>query len=96
MIIKKIGTSIVNAVNKQGESPLHKSIFNPQARLLLVDMLLRYRNWFLTAFLTASHGANVNKVNDKGETVPFHILKLTNNSAYIMPFDLVAEIWSPG
>jgi hypothetical protein len=40
MIIKKVGTFIVNATNKQGETPLHKSIFNPQARLLLVDMLL--------------------------------------------------------
>ncbi|EAL68440.1 ankyrin repeat-containing protein [Dictyostelium discoideum AX4] len=48
----------VNAQNKNGETPLHKSIFNNTVRLLMVNMLL-------------DAGAEVNVLNSRGES-PLH------------------------
>jgi ankyrin repeat protein len=45
----------VNAQNKNGETPLHKSIFNNSVRLLMVDLLL-------------GAGADVNLLNIRGES----------------------------
>jgi ankyrin repeat protein len=39
----------VNAQNKNGETPLHKAIFNNSVRILMVNMLIK-------------HHADVNKV----------------------------------
>eukprot|EP01112_Ceratiomyxa_fruticulosa_P004101 TRINITY_DN1445_c0_g1_i1.p1 TRINITY_DN1445_c0_g1~~TRINITY_DN1445_c0_g1_i1.p1 ORF type:complete len:727 (+),score=136.48 TRINITY_DN1445_c0_g1_i1:310-2490(+) len=48
----------VNAQNKNGETPLHKSIFNNTVRLLMVNLLLEA-------------GADVNILNSRGES-PLH------------------------
>lgn len=48
----------VNAQNNNGETPLHKAIFNSSVRLLMVDLLLK-------------NGANVNLLNSMGES-PLH------------------------
>jgi len=58
IMIKKVGSLIVNARNKTGETPLHKAIFNGSVRLLLVELLINY-------------GANVNAQNSLNES-PLH------------------------
>ncbi|KAH3731891.1 ankyrin repeat protein [Pelomyxa schiedti] len=60
----------VNAVNRFGETPLHKSCFNKSVRLMLVTMLL-------------DAGADVNSVNSFGEG-PLHFAVRMNRDDLVM------------
>ena len=53
----------VNAQNLNGETALHKAIFNGSVRLLMVDLLLK-------------SGADVNLVNSKGESALHYAVRL--------------------
>lgn len=53
----------VNAQNKNGETPLHKSIFNNSVRLLMVNLLLEA-------------GADVNHLNIRGESALHFAVRL--------------------
>jgi len=53
----------VNAQNNNGETPLHKAIFNNYVRLLMVDLLLK-------------NGANVNLNNSMGESALHYAVRL--------------------
>jgi ankyrin repeat protein len=53
----------VNAQNKNGETALHKAIFNNSVRLLMVDLLLK-------------NGADVNILNNKGESAIHYAVRL--------------------
>eukprot|EP01111_Echinosteliopsis_oligospora_P005792 TRINITY_DN1946_c0_g1_i1.p1 TRINITY_DN1946_c0_g1~~TRINITY_DN1946_c0_g1_i1.p1 ORF type:complete len:635 (+),score=133.12 TRINITY_DN1946_c0_g1_i1:356-2260(+) len=53
----------INAQNNNGETPLHKAIFNNSVRLLMVNLLLK-------------HGANVNLLNNLGESSLHYAVRL--------------------
>lgn len=53
----------VNAVNNNGETPLHKAIFNNSVRILMVNLLIKAK-------------ADVNKVNSQGETALHYAVRL--------------------
>jgi ankyrin repeat protein len=49
----------INKQNNNGETPLHKAIFNPAVRILMVKLLVRHR-------------ADVNIPNLKGGDISLH------------------------
>lgn len=53
----------VNAQNNNGETPMHKAIFNNSVRLLMVDLLLK-------------NGADVNLLNNLGESALHYAVRL--------------------
>eukprot|EP01114_Cavostelium_apophysatum_P024228 TRINITY_DN9423_c0_g1_i11.p1 TRINITY_DN9423_c0_g1~~TRINITY_DN9423_c0_g1_i11.p1 ORF type:complete len:805 (-),score=252.92 TRINITY_DN9423_c0_g1_i11:26-2440(-) len=57
LISKSQGT--INKKNKNGETPLHKAIFNPMVRVIIVKLLIK-------------HGANTNIQTDTGGETPLH------------------------
>lgn len=52
-ILIKNAPSVINKRNSNGETPLHKAVFNPAVRILMVNLLIK-------------HGADVNIQNERG------------------------------